>query len=141
MEYNLRTRINVRSYELDSMGHVNHSVYANYYEYGRVEYMNKAGLRFDSLIKDNTYPVIVNININYKKSAKLYDELEIRGKFVNVGNTSVTMKQEIVNVDTNQTISDSTSTYVFINGKTEKPIPVPEKFIKAFSLEKLRSNK
>ena len=38
-----RTRIKVRHYELDTLGHLNHAVYHSYGEVSRLELMEKAG--------------------------------------------------------------------------------------------------
>lgn len=132
MENQLSVKLIVRSYELDSLGHVNHAVYLNYFEYGRTEYLNSLGIPFDSFIKEGKFPVMVNINVNYKRPAKLYDELEIFGSLKKMGKSSVTMYQKIINTKTKELICEATGTYVFIDSKTERPILVPDRFKEAF---------
>ena len=136
MKQELKTKLIVRSYELDSLNHVNHAVYLNYLEYARIQYLKDAGIPFDSFIKDGIYIVIVNMNINYRKSAKMYDELEIIGEIKKSGYSSITMHQKIVHSGTKELICDAEGTYVFVDAKTEKAIPIPDRFIKAFSLKK-----
>jgi thioesterase-3 len=66
MEKEMSIKIKVRSYEIDVLGHVNNAVYFNYLEHARVEYLRIAGIPFESFLEDGIYPVLVNININYK---------------------------------------------------------------------------
>ena len=42
--------LKVRSYECDSYNHVNNSVYLNYLEYGRMEYLHSINFSFKAVI-------------------------------------------------------------------------------------------
>ena len=44
-----RTPIKVRFYELDPYGHLNHAVYVNHFEVGRVECLESLGWGLDAL--------------------------------------------------------------------------------------------
>ncbi len=134
MKKEMRIRITVRSYEIDILGHVNNSVYLNYLEHARVEYLRKAGVPFESFFHEGIYPLVANVNINYKKPAVVNDNLEIVGKFVKIGRTSVTIEMNINNIDSNEIICESISTYVFVDVKKNKPTAIPKRFLNAFSL-------
>ena len=121
--------LKVRSYELDSQGHVNYAVYLNYLEYARVTALEEAGLRFDDYIKKGINIVIVEVKIKYLAPATLGDELEITLEGVKMGHSSATFKQEIFNTKTDKKIVDAELVGVFIN-KEGKPIPIDEDFKK-----------
>ena len=123
--------LKVRSYELDSQGHVNYAVYLNYLEHVRVTALEQAGLRFDDYIKKGINIVIVEVKIKYLAPATLGDELEITLEGINIGRTSATFKQEIYNTKTGKKIVDAEMAGVFIN-REGKPIPVDEQFKNAF---------
>lgn len=123
--------LKVRSYELDSQGHVNYAVYLNYLEYARVSVLEQVGLRFDDYIKRGMYIVIVEVKMKYLAPATLGDELEITLEGKEIGRTSATFKQEIFNKKTGKKVLDAELAGVFIN-KEGKPIPIDEAFRRAF---------
>ena len=66
----------VRSYECDSYNHVNNSVYLNYLEYGRMEFLNAIGFDFKAVTEAGYYLYVTHIDIYYKSSAFLDDVLD-----------------------------------------------------------------
>ncbi len=123
--------IKVRSYELDSQGHVNYAIYLNYCEHSRVQALEQVGLPFDEFHRRGKYIVIVEANCKYIAPAFLNDELEITLEGVKAGKTSGTFKQEIYNKKTGQKIFEATMVGVFIN-KKGRPIKMDEDFRAAF---------
>ena len=87
--------LKVRSYELDSQGHVNYAVYLNYLEYARVLTMEQHGLSFQDFVDRKRYVVVAEINVKYLAPAFMGDELEITVEAIKAGKTSGTFKQEI----------------------------------------------
>ena len=83
--------IKVRSYELDSQGHVNYAVYLNYCEHSRVETLAQAGMSFDDFIKNGRFIVIAEANLKYIAPAFLGDELEITLEGIKAGKTNITL--------------------------------------------------
>ena len=126
----------VRSYELDSQGHVNYAVYLNYCEYSRVATLEEAGLPFEEYVKRGTFIVIVEVHAKYLAPAFLGDELEITLEGLKYSKTSMTFKQDIINKKTNKTLFQATMVCVFIN-KQGKPIKMDENFKMLFFNEKL----
>jgi len=69
--------LTVRGYELDSFGHVNNSVYLNYFEQARWEIFHDLGI-LSFFSENNLFLVVTEIRIRYSREIKLFDELEIR---------------------------------------------------------------
>jgi acyl-CoA thioester hydrolase len=69
--------LNVRGYELDSFGHVNNSVYLNYFEQARWEIFHELDL-IEYFSMNNLLLVVTEIQIRYSREVKLFDEMEIR---------------------------------------------------------------
>lgn len=69
--------LTVRGYELDSFGHVNNSVYLNYFEQARWEIFHDLGI-LNYFSENNLLLVVTEILIRYSREIKLFDELEIR---------------------------------------------------------------
>ena len=59
--------LTTRSYEMDSLGHVNNAVYLNYLEHCRMQWLYSHNITAKDFQRLKTYPVVVNVNINYKR--------------------------------------------------------------------------
>lgn len=71
------TRIAVRSYELDSLGHVNQAVYHQYAELARAEALAAAGCRIDELVTLGISPILLESRINFRRELRGTDVIEI----------------------------------------------------------------
>ncbi|WP_432850151.1 acyl-CoA thioesterase [Amycolatopsis sp. CA-161197] len=70
-----RTRIKVRHYELDTLGHLNHAVYHSYGEVSRTELFASAG---DSLLHEaNLAPVLLESHIVYRRELRGGDTVDV----------------------------------------------------------------
>jgi len=124
-----KQELKVRSYELDSQGHVNYGNYLNYLEYARVLTMEQLGIPFQEFIKRKKFIVIAEVNIKYLAPAFMGEELEITLEGIKSGRASFTFKQEIIRKNDGKKIIEADLTGVFVN-ESGKPIPIDEKFKK-----------
>ncbi len=72
------TRIACRPYELDSFGHINHSVYLNYFEQARWEALAAGGFSYDALQARGWEVHVVRIEVDFRSEVRLGDELRIK---------------------------------------------------------------
>lgn len=124
-----KQELKVRSYELDSQGHVNYGVYLNYLECARVLTMEQLGIPFQEYIKKKKFIVIAEVNIKYLSPAFMGDELEITLEGIKTGRASFTFKQEIIRKKDGKRIIEAVLTGVFVN-EAGKPVPIDEDFKK-----------
>ncbi len=89
--------VRVRSYELDSFGHVNNAVYLQYLEYARSEFLLQVGISFSDFQRWNAMPYVVRAEIDYKASSRYDDELVITGWVSAWGKSSFVLTYEIYN--------------------------------------------
>lgn len=94
-----KTRIIVRSYECDSYSHVNNAVYLNYLEAARMDYLHQIGFDYKGLVAASYYLYITHIDIHYKNSAHLDDELTIETTPVRLGAASGVFHQTVKKED------------------------------------------
>ena len=117
---------NVKIYyeDTDAGGVVYYANYLKYLERARTEALLAIGLS-NLKIKDKfgSQIIVKSCNIEYKKSAKLEDELKIRSFIKSVTKTSFYMNQIITNGET--TIVEAQVHLVFVNEKV-KPVKVPD---------------
>ena len=91
------TPIQVRFNDVDIMGHVNNSVYQNYFDYARLQYFEQVfGYRMDWY--DNAL-VLVKIEIEFQKPVEMYDQVQVWTKVYHLGNKSLRMEQHLTGED------------------------------------------
>jgi len=90
-------KLSVRSYELDSYNHVNNAIYLQYLEYGRMEFLRAIGFDFPGLLAAGFFLYVTHIDIHYRGSARLFDELSIEVEPTKLGKVSGTFHQTIKN--------------------------------------------
>ncbi|MDC0520274.1 YbgC/FadM family acyl-CoA thioesterase [Candidatus Pelagibacter sp.] len=124
MHENFYHNVKVYYEDTDVGGVVYYANYLKYLERARTEALSTIGLS-NLQIKDKFGALIIvkSCNIEYKKSAKLEDELKIRSFVKSVSKTSFFMNQIITNAET--TIVEAQVHLVFVNDKG-KPVKVPE---------------
>ncbi|TDV35412.1 acyl-CoA thioesterase [Actinophytocola oryzae] len=71
------TRIEVRGYELDALGHVNHAVYHLYAEVARTKAFVAAGCDLDLLTQRRTAPVLLTTTVNFRRELRAGDEVDV----------------------------------------------------------------
>lgn len=117
----------VRSYECDSYGHVNNAVYLNYLEYGRMEFLHAAGFDYKGIVAAGYYLYVTHVDIYYKASAFLDDELLIEIWPSKIKAVSGTFHQVIKKTDgTICAEADVTWACVTTEGK---PSRIPQQFM------------
>ena len=90
-----RTTLRVRGYELDSYRHVNHAIYPSYLEQARWELLSAHGLSLGELDRMKRWPVVVRLEMDYKKPALIDQELEIFSRISRIGRASFEVDHEI----------------------------------------------
>ena len=126
-----KSTLTVRSYELDSFGHVNNGTYAKYLEAARGDYLQEIGIDFNDFKAWNKFPVIAKVIIEYKAPAFLFDTLHINGKVENLGKSSVNFTYEILK-DDGSLVAIAETLMVFVNEKG-KPCYMPEEVRSVFA--------
>jgi len=130
MHENFNHTVKVYYEDTDSGGVVYYANYLKFLERARTEALVSLGFS-NKKIKDEFGALIIvkSCNIEYKKSAHLEDELNIRSFVKFITKTSFFMNQFITKGD--ETIVEAQVHLVFINQKG-KPIKIPETLFKDF---------
>ena len=119
--------------DTDSGGVVYYANYLKFFERARTEAIAEIGLSNKKLLEENGIFIIVkSCNIEYKKPAKLEDQLEIKSNIISISNTSFKMRQKALR--DKELITDCEIHLVIVDGKG-KPSKIPEILKK--KLEKL----
>ncbi|WP_053979440.1 acyl-CoA thioesterase [Marinagarivorans algicola] len=73
MEYLFKQHFKVRDYECDLQGIVNNSVYQNYLEHARHEFLLSKGIHFAELARQGVNLVVIRAELDYKASLRSGD--------------------------------------------------------------------
>ena len=130
MHENFFHKLKVYYEDTDSGGVVYYANYLKFLERARTEALYSIGYS-NKKVKDNFDALIIvkACNIEYKKSAHLEDELNIRSFVKSITKTSFFMNQ-IITRD-NDTIVEAQVHLVFIN-KDGKPVKIPDEIYSKF---------
>ncbi len=124
MSKQFKHKVKIYYEDTDAGGVVYYANYLKYLERARSEAIYSLGLTNANLQKDHDTLIIVkSCNIEYKKSAKFEDELEIISSILSKTKTSFTMLQIIKKNE--EIISEATVQLVTVN-KEGKPIKIPK---------------
>ncbi len=121
------TNLKVRPYECDSYNHVNNAVYLNYLETARMDYLEKCGFKYDEFFQAGYFLFVTHVDIHYKVSAKMHEELKIESWPVKIGAVSGTMHQIITKPD-GQISAEADVTWGCVS-TSGRPSKIPAEFM------------
>lgn len=111
--------------DTDAYGVVWHGSYLRWLEMGRIELCEDMGYNLAELQAQNITLPVVNINVRYKSSAKLNDEMIIETSLQKFNPLTVTFEQKISDKTTGKTFVEAIVDVVAIdnNGKLYRKMP------------------
>ena len=122
------TPIQMRFNDVDGFGHVNNSVYNEYLDCGRMDFIKQVfGSKFPSGTKSM---VLVRIENNFLSPSTLYDELNVYTQPGETGEKTIQMHQQIVDKRGDVKV-ESLSVMSTFDLKEMCSFPMPEEWIRA----------
>jgi acyl-CoA thioester hydrolase len=119
--------MSVRDYELDIQGIVNNSVYQNYLEHARHQFLHEKGIDFANLTEKGIILVVKSITMDFKVSLKSKDKFRVEVQTYKEGHLKLIFKQKIIRLSDNKTVLTANVIGVsLINNKLVKPDSIPE---------------
>lgn len=88
--------LQVRDYECDLQGVVNNSVYMNYLEHARHEFLKDRGIDFAEVTRQGIHLVIVRAEMDFKSSLTSGDEFKVCTRFEEQSRLKIVFHQDIV---------------------------------------------
>lgn len=110
----------VRDYECDLQGIVNNSVYQNYFEHTRHEFIKTKGIDFAAMHADGKDLVVVEANLKFKKSLRSGDTFSSFVKVSKQGRIKYNFLQEIVDTDGNVCVIGEFTAVCLIKNRPSK---------------------
>jgi acyl-CoA thioester hydrolase len=126
MDYIFELKFKVRDYECDIQGVVNNSVYQNYLEHTRHEFLEHAGLNFAKMHEEGIDAMVIRIEMDYKFPLKSGDEFVCKLNTSREGNLRFVFNQDIFRLPDNKLILNAKVIAACLNTKTGRPTAPPE---------------
>jgi len=115
--YDFELELSVRDYECDMAGIVNNSVYLNYLEHARHEFIKDMGLDFQGLYKAGVFVVVVHADLSYKMPLRSGDTFLVKLRIEHTGVRYI-FNQDIYRLPDNKLCLKSViTTTSLINGR------------------------
>jgi len=126
-------RIPVRSYELDSFGHVNNAVYLNYLETARSHWLLEMEMTFDSIAACGIQIVIARAEIEFKIPLRSSDTVLVHGTMDDLGPASIVWNYRLCRECDATPVAVASTKGVCIDPNSGRPRRWPEPFREAFA--------
>jgi YbgC/YbaW family acyl-CoA thioester hydrolase len=89
--------ITIKENHLDTFGHVNNATYLELFEQARWEALNEHGVSVKKITDDQIGPVLLRVELKFKKELLLRENIEIRSELIDRPNQKVMkVRQEMV---------------------------------------------
>lgn len=130
INYAHHTPIQIRFNDIDILGHVNNSVYQNYFDLARTHYFQKI---FPEAIDWKTHTlVLAKLCIDFLHPVTLDESIEVETKIIKMGNKSITMVQRVINANGDVKAINEGVLVSFHAGEGQ-PVQIPEEWRRAIA--------
>jgi len=127
-----RIRVKVRSYEVDTQGHLNWAEYLHYAEQARWEHLAAAGISQDALLATGVGPVVLDVKIAFKRELRGGDEVDVSCQFNWGDGKTFQVVQDLTRAD-GRLAAALTSTGGFIDLNERRLIADPVKHLRSIA--------
>lgn len=126
------TFVKVRYAETDQMGVVYHGNYPQYLEIARINWLDSLGISYKSMEEEGIMLPVFEINLKYHRPITFDENLRIETRLREAPNVKIIFDYTIYN-ENGEKVTSATSTLVFMDSKTRRPIRCPKYVLDALN--------
>ena len=115
--------IQIRFNDVDKFGHVNNTVYFQFYDTAKTEYFAKVCTGVDW---ERVAIMVVKIESEFLSQIKAGDHIAARTRVIKIGNKSFHLEQDIINTDTQEVKCRCFSVMVLYDLVHQQSMPFPD---------------
>ena len=131
-------KILIKESHLDSFGHVNNAVYAQLYEEARWDFITKNGFGLEEIQKQQIGPVILDLEIRFKREIKNREVITIESKARElVGNKIIILEQRMLN-ENGKVSSEALFTVGLFDMQSRKLIQATPEWVRAVGIRSVK---
>lgn len=127
-----KAEIQVRGYELDGYGHVNHAVYFNYAEHARWRMIEEAAGGSDYFKRHGIAPVLVRAEADYREPCYLAEWIVVETSLLEFRKRVAKFRHLVRKRDTGRIAAELSVSLVCVDSKG-KAVSLPKDFLDIFS--------
>lgn len=120
---NHKIKIQPRWTDFDMFGHVNNSIYFQYFDLAKTDFFRSR--LAEELDIHGIVPVAVNINCDFSLPILPGNEVEVHSRVAKIGDKSLTFEQEILNPATGEINCTARTVMVAFDLRSALSVPVP----------------
>jgi len=128
----IESRLRVRYKETDQMGIVHHANYFVWFEIGRTDLCRAAGFAYSVIEERGAILVVTEITCRYRVPYQYDDEVLIRTNIAEAASRSMKFAYELRDGIGARLHAAGTSTHVWVDRATRRPMTAPEDIMEAF---------
>ena len=125
----------IREMHLDSFGHVNNAAYVMLYEEARWDFITKNGFGLDYILENQVGPVILDLNVRFKRELKNRDKIKITSKAVEIISPKIMVLEQLMINSEGKVASEAKFTVGFFDMKARKLIDASPEWLKACGIK------
>ena len=118
-------RVRVRYADTDTMRVVYYANYFIWFESGRIELLRSRGIVYRDIEEMGIFIPVVEAQASYRSPARFDDELLVRTRVKEMGNTSVTFENEIYRLPEMELLCSGHTVHVVV-GRDGRPMRIPD---------------
>ena len=118
------TSVQLRFNDIDALGHVNNSVYFQFFDLAKTEYFKGLNVQADIDWRRPTV-IIANVNCSFLSPTLFNEPVEVLTQCARLGNKSLTLLQHLVNSETREVKATCATVMVNMDPETNQPSPIP----------------
>ena len=119
-------------YDTDSGGVVHNLAYLRFIELARTQLAERMGMGLQDMVRTQRFPVVVRIEVDYKRPALLGDHLVIRGRLDDITPSRFWFTFEVVRPSDNTLLVTSRQTCALVQMPEGRPQRLPAEWVAAF---------
>lgn len=127
--------VQIKEMHLDSFGHVNNAAYVMLYEEARWDFITQNGFGLDYVLKHQIGPVILDLQVRFKRELKNRETIKIISKTVEIISPKImVLDQRMVNA-AGKIASEARFTVGFFDLKERKLIEANSDWLRAVGIK------
>ncbi len=124
------TSVKVRYAETDQMGVVHHSIYPQYLEISRLNWLDTLGISYKSMEEEGIMLPVFELNLKYHKPVTFDEKIRIETRLREEPNVKIIFDYSLYNEQGNL-VTTGYTVLVFMDAKTRKPVRCPNYMLEA----------
>ena len=123
--------IKVRYSETDQMGIVHHSNYLKFFEFARIEWLEKLNIPYQEIEKNKIILPVVKCELKFLKPLVFGDTFKVKVHCTKKPTSSIEFSYEVFN-NSGEKTTEGKTLLAFLNSDSMKPIRCPDIISKLF---------